>query len=260
MAELPTYASQYRFNGSWWSPEQGRVMLPTADVVVNQRQIAKILKSSLKPSRQQISAIIDAAVDRASLKDVKSCELKEEFVQGLSLEEAAKLISYDYAKDTEMEHKLHAAALRVKQKIYGDRVVLFAPIYTANYCANSCLYCGFRGENAELGRLAVSDSELERDVTALLREGHKRTVMLCGEHIKYKFDDFLRQVNVAGDVKLENGSDLRRINVEIPPLSVHDYRRLKAEGKKVGTNILFQETYHQPSYEKFHVSGPKADY
>ncbi|KAH0570029.1 FeFe-hydrogenase assembly protein HydG [Spironucleus salmonicida] len=259
---MPKYAETYKFTGSWWSPEKEALYLPTANTIVNQGEIFKVLEQGKKKSDDAayIANVIDAALDRASLKSKAACELKDEFVQGLKLEEASALLNCDYKKHPELREKLYAAALDVKRRIYGDRVVLFAPIYTANFCSNSCLYCGFRGANAELERVAVSDKELSLDVEALLEEGHKRAVMLCGEHPRYKFDDFLRQVNVAGDVRDSKGSDLRRINVEIPPLSLHDFKRLKNEGNKVGTFLNFQETYHKPSYEKFHESGPKADY
>lgn len=139
-------------------------------------------------------------------------------------------------------------------------MVLFAPIYTANYCSNSCSYCGFRGANTELDRVVVTDDELRKELEVILGEGHKRTVMLCGEHPRYSFDNFLHHVIMTADYKGPKNEEMRRINVEIPPCSVHDIRRLKNEGKKVGTYITFQETYNEEAYKKYHKSGPKANY
>lgn len=130
--------------------------------------------------------------------------------------------------------------------------MLFAPIYTANYCSNSCSYCGFRGANTELERLAVSDEDLVKEVAVMTAEGHKRTVMLCGEHPRYPFESFLHHVITVADYRGPNDEEMRRINVEIPPCSVSDIRRLKNEGKKVGTYITFQETYNSQAYKKFH--------
>lgn len=206
-----------------------------------------------------VKAIIDKAYENATLKNVSACELKDEFVQGLSLRDAAVLLNCDF-KDPELRQKLYDTAFAIKNRIYGNRVVLFAPIYTANYCSNSCSYCGFRGGNAELDRVQLTDEQLKNEVEALTEEGHKRTVMLCGEHPRYPFQRFLEQVNVAADYKGPKGNELKRINVEIPPCSVSDIRRLKKEGRKVGTYITFQETYHEPSYRKYHKSGPKANY
>lgn len=142
-------------------------------------------------------------------------------------------------KDENLKQRLYSTAGDIKSRIYGNRVVLFAPIYTANYCSNSCSYCGFRGANAELDRVAVSDDDLKKEVQSMLEDGHKRTVMLCGEHPRYPFDAFLHHVNVVADYEGPKNSNIRRINVEIPPLSVHDMKRLKTEGHKVGTFINF---------------------
>ena len=180
-------------------------------------------------------------------------------MQGLSLRDVATLLNCDF-KDKQLQQKLYDTAGAIKQKIYGNRVVLFAPIYTSNYCSNSCSYCGFRGANSELDRVALTDNELKKDVQALLEDGHKRTVMLCGEHPRYSFDNFLNHVNVVADERGPKNSEIRRINVEIPPISVSDMKRLKTEARKVGTYITFQETYHEPSYKRFHQSGPKANY
>lgn len=172
------------------------------------------------------------------MKNVKACELKDEFIQGLSLKDVATLLNCDF-KDPELRQKLYDTAFAIKNRIYGNRIVLFAPLYTSNYCSNSCSYCGFRGANAELDRVAVTNDELIKEVDAMLEEGHKRTVMLCGEHPRYSFDQFLEHVNIVADHKTEKGEEMRRINVEIPPLSLSDMKKLKHEGRKVGTYITF---------------------
>lgn len=108
--------------------------------------------------------------------------------------------------------------------------------------------------------MAVTNDELIKEVDAMLNEGHKRTVMLCGEHPRYSFDQFVQHVNVVADHKTQKGEEMRRINVEIPPLSLSDLKKLKHEGRKVGTYITFQETYNEDAYKKYHQSGPKANY
>ncbi|CAL6053450.1 FeFe-hydrogenase_assembly protein HydG [Hexamita inflata] len=257
----PVNGQTFTFKGSWWSPERENVELPTAQNIVNQAEIATLLTETKQQARDPkiVSDIIDKAFENATLKNVKACELKDEFVQGLSLKDVATLLNCDF-KDPSLRQKLYDTAFAIKNRIYGNRIVLFAPIYTANYCSNSCTYCGFRGANAELDRVALTDDQLRQEVQTMLGDGHKRTLMLCGEHPRYSFDQFLNHVNVVADHKGPKNSEMRRINVEIPPLSVSDLKRLKNEGRKVGTYITFQETYHEPSYKKFHQSGPKANY
>jgi 2-iminoacetate synthase len=177
--------------------------------------------------------------------------------KGLELHEAALLLQADDAATTE---RLFDAARRIKQSIYGRRLVLFAPVYLSNYCSNNCLYCGFRRDNKSMKRRALSMDELRVEIELLERQGHKRLLMLTGEDPKRSALDYLLEsIEVAYSVKTADGrGEIRRINVEIAPLSVPDFRRLKDSG--IGTYVLFQESYHRDTYARMHPPGPKADY
>jgi 2-iminoacetate synthase len=136
---------------------------------------------------------------------------------------------------------------------------LFAPLYVANLCANNCLYCGFRHDNKELNRVALTMDQIAKEVQVLEREGHKRLLMLCGEHpSRSSLEYFMEAIETAYSVKTEHGGEIRRINVEIAPLEVDEYKQLKKTG--IGTVVLFQETYHHETYKVMHPSGPKKDY
>jgi 2-iminoacetate synthase ThiH len=135
---------------------------------------------------------------------------------------------------------VYSTALAIKERIYGNRVVLFAPLYLANYCVNTCRYCAFACTNKTIERTALTDDQVRAEVEALERQGHRRLLVLTGEHPRYDFDTFLHALGVIADVKTEPCGNIRRMNVEIPSLSVSDMRRLKATNH-VGTYTLFQE-------------------
>lgn len=204
---------------------------------------------------QLIQNILDqtARPDRNAVLDIiaKALELK-----GLLPEEAAILLNCD---DKELVGEIYATARRIKKEIYGRRLVLFAPLYVSNFCSNNCVYCGFRRENKELRRSALTMDEIRAEVTALEREGHKRLLMLCGESPgRSPLDYFIEAIETAYSVKTEKGGEIRRINIEIAPQQVEGFRRLKAAN--IGTYVLFQETYHPGVYKEMHPPGPKADY
>ncbi len=185
---------------------------------------------------------------------------KAEGLKGLSAEEAAVLLNAD---SPELETELLAAAGRIKEHIYGRRLVLFAPLYIGNRCSNDCLYCSFRAGNTDLVRRSLSFAEIENETRALLREGHKRVLMLSGEDATEGIDRFLEAMKRVYAVRETpprggQGANIRRINVEIAPLEVSEFRRLKEA--KIGTYACFQETYDPELYSAFHKSGPKADY
>ncbi|AEJ60766.1 biotin and thiamin synthesis associated [Spirochaeta thermophila DSM 6578] len=175
-------------------------------------------------------------------------------LKGLSQREAAELL---LVEDHEGIRMMMEAARIVKQEIYGRRLVLFAPLYIANACDNNCVYCGFRKANTRLKRVVLSIPEVEHEVTALLRQGHKRLLMLTGESEESPLDYFIEGLRAAYRVRV-GAHNIRRINVEIAPLDVEGFRRLKAE--HIGTYTCFQETYDPVLYRKYHPSGPKSDY
>jgi len=172
----------------------------------------------------------------------------------LELAEMAALLS---VTDAELQEELFAAAHELKRTIYGNRIVLFAPLYVGNKCTNSCRYCGFRVENREVVRRTLSDEELRAEVLALIAKGHKRLVIDYGEHPDYSAEVIAHAVEVIYATKAGNG-EIRRVNVNCLPLDVAGYRLMKAVG--IGTYQIFQESYHRPTYAAMHPRGHKADY
>ncbi|NPU85730.1 MAG: [FeFe] hydrogenase H-cluster radical SAM maturase HydG [Syntrophaceae bacterium] len=211
----------------------------TADFI-DDGKIERLLDESKNPSRRRVEELIE----------------KAKKLQGLTPEETAVLLQ---TEDPELLAEIGRTARQIKRDIYGNRLVLFAPLYIANFCSNNCLYCGFRKDNKDLKRVALSLEQIASEVSVLEREGHKRLLMLCGEHPgRSSLDYFVEAIETAYSVKTEKGGEIRRINVEIAPLEVEEFRRLKAA--KIGTYVLFQETYHHGTYRRMHPSGPKKDY
>ncbi|MBT9177231.1 MAG: 2-iminoacetate synthase [Firmicutes bacterium] len=179
---------------------------------------------------------------------------KAEACVGLTAEEAAELL----ALPEHFDDMLFASAKRVKQKLYGARVVLFAPLYISNMCTNSCLYCSFRQENTLLMRRKLSQAEIAEQAKVLINMGHKRVLLETGEDLAATpLDYVLESIHTIYHVG-HSGREIRRVNVNIAATSVENYRELKAAG--IGTYQLFQETYHEPTYQLMHPRGPKADY
>ncbi len=209
--------------------------------IIDEEKINKVLEENRDPSDEKIGNILKEALR----------------LKGLCLEDAAYLLSIGSSNKALMK-ELFNTAFRIKNAIYGNRLVLFAPLYVSNYCSNDCLYCGFRKSNKDMKRKILTDDEIRQEVRILEKQGHKRILMLMGEDFeKYSFDDFLRAIKVVYSVKSGNG-EIRRVNVEIPPLNVEDFRRLKKAN--IGTFTMFQETYHKKTYERMHPSGKKSDY
>ncbi len=208
--------------------------------ILDEEKIFDLLKNSTAPNDTEVDQILE----------------KAKKLKGLRPEDAAQLLQI---KDSKQLQKLYATALQVKEAIYGNRLVFFAPLYVSNYCTNNCLYCGFRRDNTKLERVCLEPEELKQEVLALLRQGHKRVLMLMGEHpTKCSFDYFLEAIKTVYSVKDEKGNSIRRINVEIAPLKPEEFEKLgKAE---IGTYAVFQESYHKQTYEKMHPGGKKSDF
>lgn len=175
--------------------------------------------------------------------------------KGLTHREAAILMDCD---DPALEEKIYALAAEIKRKFYGNRIVLFAPLYLSNYCINGCVYCPYHAKNRTIPRRKLSQAEIEAEVRALIRTGHKRLAVEAGEDprnnpLEYILDSIKTIYSVS-----EGGNSIRRVNVNIAATDVESYRRLKAAG--IGTYILFQETYNKEQYEKLHPTGPKSNY
>ncbi|MCL2144443.1 MAG: [FeFe] hydrogenase H-cluster radical SAM maturase HydG [Endomicrobia bacterium] len=180
---------------------------------------------------------------------------KTKRLQRLTLEESAKLLS---VKDEILLKKIYEAAAYVKNTIYGKRVVLFVPLYISNICANSCLYCGFAANNKLAVRKRLSIQEIKEQTEILLKRGHKRILMVAGEapsshrNIDY-YVDAVKAI-YAAEYK---GNKIKRVNVNAAPMSIEDFEKLKTSG--IGTYQIFQETYHEKTYRKLHIAGPKSD-
>ena len=177
-------------------------------------------------------------------------------LKGLNLEDVAKLLCVE---DEQGIQKILDTAHFCKEEIYGKRLVLFAPIYTGNACVNNCVYCGFRRDNKALKRKILTMDEIEAETLQLLRMGHKRALLICGESPRNDADYMVEAIRRCYAAKDEKGSTIRRINVELAPMSVEDFAKLKAE--KIVTYVCFQETYDPVEYSKFHPANtPKGDY
>lgn len=206
---------------------------------INDEKIQLVLDSSAKPEKRRVEEVISKARE----------------LNGLTAEETAILLQ---TEDKDLVQEILMTARFVKESIYGNRLVLFAPLYIANHCANNCLYCGFRHANKGLKRVALTKEEIAAEAQAIEAEGHKRILMLCGEHpTRSSLDYFIEAIETVYTTTNFNG-EIRRINVEVAPLEVDEFKRLKAA--KIGTYLLFQETYHHATYREMHPSGPKRDY
>ena len=206
---------------------------------ITDEKIEHILASAKEPSQQEVKRIINKALE----------------LDGITSIEAATLLQVE---DEDLIDQFLEAARKIKEEIYGKRLVIFAPLYFANQCINNCLYCGFRKDNHQIDRKKLSQTEIRREVEALEREGHKRLLVLTGEAPITDLDYVVESIKTAYDVKTENGGEIRRINAEIAPLSTEDFKKLKES--EIGTYTCFQETYNRKQYAKLHPSGPKSNF
>jgi len=202
----------------------------------------------------RIHQALGAAADKDAGR-VREVLGKARELGGLEMQDVAVLSS---VSDPELLGELFAAARDVKDAIYGARLVLFAPLYVSNMCSNDCLYCAFRVRNKELKRRALTQDEIRHEVELLVDEGHKRILLVAGESYPTQgFQYVLDSVATIYGVKRGNG-EIRRVNVNVAPLSVDEFRALKTTG--IGTYQVFQETYHRETYKAVHVGGKKRDY
>ncbi len=190
-------------------------------------------------NRELISSIIEKA---------RACK-------GISHREAALLLE---CNDPELLEEIFSLAKNIKQKFYGNRIVMFAPLYLSNYCVNSCVYCPYHIKNKTIARKKLNQEDIEREVIALQDMGHKRLALEAGEDpLHNPIEYILESIKTIYGIKHKNGA-IRRVNVNIAATTVENYRKLHEAG--IGTYILFQETYHKENYEKLHPRGPKSNY
>ena len=180
---------------------------------------------------------------------------KAKEAKGLTHREALLLLDCELE---DLNKKIFEIAAEIKEKFYGRRIVMFAPLYLSNYCVNSCVYCPYHCKNKTIRRHKLSQEEIKKEVIALQDMGHKRLALEAGEHPTMNpIEYILESINTIYSIKHKNGA-IRRVNVNIAATTVENYRKLKDAG--IGTYILFQETYHKPTYEQLHPAGPKSDY
>jgi len=194
--------------------------------------------NSAKPTKERVRQIIAKSLDK----------------HRLNLEETAILVS---TTDPELVDEILQGARTLKEKVYGNRIVLFAPLYIGNKCTNNCKYCGFRASNKEAVRKTLADDEIVKEVEALEENGQKRLILVYGEHPNYSPEYIAHTVRLVYGVKKNNG-EIRRVNINAAPLDIEGFKTVKDSG--IGTYQVFQETYHPEAYENYHPSGKKRDY
>ena len=187
--------------------------------------------------------LIDALIEKAKLR------------KGLSHREASVLLACEIE---EKNQEIYALAEQIKKDFYGNRIVMFAPLYLSNYCVNGCTYCPYHAKNKNIPRRKLTQEEVRKEVIALQDMGHKRLALEAGEDPKNNPIEYILEcIDTIYSIKHKNG-EIRRVNVNIAATTVENYRKLKEAG--IGTYILFQETYHKESYLELHPTGPKHDY
>ncbi|MBO8160212.1 MAG: [FeFe] hydrogenase H-cluster radical SAM maturase HydG [Thermosipho sp. (in: Bacteria)] len=205
---------------------------------INEEIIKKTLEETANPDSKQIREILQKSLNK----------------QRLEPKEVATLLN---ASSKEQWEEIFEAARTLKEKVYGNRIVLFAPLYIGNECINDCEYCGFRTSNKLVIRKTLSLEELKKEVETLVSKGHKRLIVVYGEHPKYSPEFISKTIDIIYNTKLGNG-EIRRVNVNAAPQTIEGYKIIKEVG--IGTFQIFQETYHYPTYKKLHPRGPKSNF
>ena len=212
-----------------------------AEEFINHEEITETLAYAEKNKHN--AELIDSIIEKAKQR------------KGLSHRDAAVLLDCDIPEKNE---EIYSLAEQIKKDFYGNRIVMFAPLYLSNYCVNGCLYCPYHAKNKHICRKKLTQEEIRREVTALQDMGHKRLAIEAGEDpVNNPLEYILECIDTIYSIKHKNGA-IRRVNVNIAATTVENYRRLKESG--IGTYILFQETYHKESYERLHPTGPKHNY
>lgn len=216
----------------------------------------KSLKAEEFINHQEIlDTLAYAEANKDNLELIDQIIEKAKLCKGLTHREASVLLA---CENQEKIEELYTLAEELKKKFYGNRIVMFAPLYLSNYCVNGCVYCPYHSKNRHIARKKLTQQEVAAEVTALQDMGHKRLAIEAGEDpLHNPIEYILECINTIYSIKHKNGA-IRRVNVNIAATTVENYRKLKEAG--IGTYILFQETYHKESYETLHPTGPKHDY
>ncbi|MCU4176042.1 [FeFe] hydrogenase H-cluster radical SAM maturase HydG [Carboxylicivirga sp. N1Y90] len=221
-----------------YTPQQYALPDKAMENFIDTDEINGFLKEFENPTEEQVDEVIAKSLNK----------------QRLNLQETAILVN---ASSPEMVSKIKAAAKQLKEQVYGKRIVLFAPLYIGNLCINDCTYCGFRSTNKKQERLTLGKQDIVDQVIALEDTGHKRLILVYGEHPRYDAKFIAETVKVVYDVKHENG-EIRRVNINAAPLEIEGFKTVKEAG--IGTYQIFQETYHRETYAKVHKSGTKKHF
>lgn len=218
-----------------------KVDSPQAEEFIHHEEILETLEYAR--SHKDNRAFIEQLIEKAAL------------CKGLTHREAATLLECD---QPDLIERIFHLAKEIKQKFYGNRIVMFAPLYLSNYCVNGCVYCPYHAKNKTIARKKLTQEEIRKEVIALQDMGHKRLALEAGEHPTLNSLEYiLESIRTIYSIRHKNGA-IRRVNVNIAATTVENYRRLKDAG--IGTYILFQETYHKENYEALHPTGPKSNY
>ena len=218
-----------------------KVDSPEAEEFIHHEEILETLEYAR--TNKDNRALIEQLIEKAAL------------CKGLTHREAAILLE---CNQPDLIERIFHLAKEIKQKFYGNRIVMFAPLYLSNYCVNGCIYCPYHAKNKTIARKKLTQEEIRREVIALQDMGHKRLALEAGEHPSLNpIEYILESIQTIYSIKHKNGA-IRRVNVNIAATTIENYRRLKEAG--IGTYILFQETYHKNNYEALHPTGPKSNY
>jgi len=201
-------------------------------------RIFELLEKTKNPDPKRVREILQKSLEKNRLDP----------------EETATLLNVE---DEELLAEMFEAARKLKEEVYGNRIVLFAPLYIGNACVNDCVYCGFRSSNTLVQRITLTEDQIRREVEALISQGHKRLIVVYGEHPMYTPQFIARTIETVYDTKLGRG-EIRRVNVNAAPQTVEGYKVIKSVG--IGTFQIFQETYHKKTYLRLHPKGPKSNY
>lgn len=216
----------------------------------------KSLKAEEFISHEEVLETLDyAEKNKDNIELIDSIIEKARLRKGLNHREASVLMACD---NPEKIAEIYDLAEQIKKDLYGNRIVMFAPLYLSNYCVNGCVYCPYHLKNKNIARKKLTQEEVRQEVIALQDMGHKRLALEAGEHPTMNPIEYIIEcINTIYSIKHKNGA-IRRVNVNIAATTVENYRKLKDAG--IGTYILFQETYNKESYEQLHPTGPKSDY
>jgi 2-iminoacetate synthase len=220
-----------------FTPEKLKIPDRRMKPFIDPEEIWDLIRN-VKPDKVRVREVITKSLDK----------------NRLTLEETAVLVN---SVGTDLFDEIREGARELKEKIYGNRIVLFAPLYVGNKCTNNCQYCGFRVSNREAIRKTLSDEELIREVEALEDNGQKRLILVYGEHPDYDADYIAHTAKVVYGVKKGHG-EIRRVNINAAPLDIEGFRKVGEAG--IGTYQIFQETYHPEAYKWYHLGGKKKDY